>query len=176
MQYNLLKLESGLLTVETRCRREVNGAWGPDAIWMRGAGKDPAPRYTIKLSALSEAVDENEPGSDMMKPDAPVEFDLKLEGEVHVPEFYIGLYPVTNEEYNRFLEANPDAPEPDYWANRKYNQSRQPVVGVSWEDAKQYAAWAGLYLPTEAQCIGFYQASRPKKTEDDELISSVFLA
>ncbi len=71
--------------------------------------------------------------------------------EVHVPEFYIGRYPVTNEEYGRFLDANPDAPVPGHWADRQFNQPGQPVVGVSWKDAKRYAAWVGLCLPSEAQ-------------------------
>ncbi|MCP4691381.1 MAG: metallophosphoesterase, partial [Desulfobacterales bacterium] len=35
LQYNLLRLEGGRLTMETRCRREINGAWQPDAIWTR---------------------------------------------------------------------------------------------------------------------------------------------
>lgn len=71
--------------------------------------------------------------------------------EVQVPDFYLGRYPVTNEEYARFLKANPKVFEPGYWADRKYNQPRQPVVGVSWEDARRYAAWAGLRLPSEAE-------------------------
>jgi formylglycine-generating enzyme required for sulfatase activity len=70
---------------------------------------------------------------------------------VRVPDFYMGRYPVTNEEYGRFLAENSDATEPEYWGNRKFNQPRQPVVGVSWEDARQYARWAGLQLPSEAQ-------------------------
>ncbi|KAB2832406.1 MAG: formylglycine-generating enzyme family protein, partial [Candidatus Brocadia sp.] len=65
--------------------------------------------------------------------------------------FYMGRYPVTNEEYARFLKANPTVTEPAYWADRKYNQPKQPVVGVSWEDARHYAAWAGLRLPGEAE-------------------------
>ncbi|MCP4691965.1 MAG: SUMF1/EgtB/PvdO family nonheme iron enzyme, partial [Desulfobacterales bacterium] len=79
---------------------------------------------------------------------------LKSEGplhKVHVPEFYMGRCPVTNEEYGRFLDVNPDASKPRYWADRQYNQPGQPVAGVSWEDAKRYAAWAGLHLPSEAQ-------------------------
>jgi formylglycine-generating enzyme required for sulfatase activity len=70
---------------------------------------------------------------------------------VRVPEFYMGRYAVTNEEYGRFLAENPKTPEPEYWANRKFNQPRQPVVGVNWEDAQRYARWAGLQLPSEAQ-------------------------
>jgi formylglycine-generating enzyme required for sulfatase activity len=70
---------------------------------------------------------------------------------VRVSEFYMGRYPVTNKEYNRFLAENVDAVEPEYWNKRKFNQPRQPVVGVSWKDAKQYARWAGLQLPNEAQ-------------------------
>ncbi len=51
LQYNLLKLEGEKLIVETRCRREINGTWKPDAIWTQGPGKDPLPRYEITLPA-----------------------------------------------------------------------------------------------------------------------------
>jgi formylglycine-generating enzyme required for sulfatase activity len=71
--------------------------------------------------------------------------------EVTISPFAIGRYPVTNEEYAVFLKANPGIEEPEYWGDRNYNQARQPVVGVSWEDARQYADWAGLRLPTEAE-------------------------
>lgn len=71
--------------------------------------------------------------------------------EVQVPNFYLGRYPVTNEEYGRFLKENPKVKEPAYWADRKFNQPRQPVVGVSWEDARRYAEWAGLRLSGEAE-------------------------
>jgi len=33
--------------------------------------------------------------------------------EVKVPDFYLGRFPVTNEEYGRFLKENPDTPEPE---------------------------------------------------------------
>ena len=71
--------------------------------------------------------------------------------EVELDGFYLGRCPVTNEEYGRYLAENPGASEPAEWGNRKLNQPQQPVVGVSWEDAKAYCDWAGLVLPTEAQ-------------------------
>ena len=49
LQYNLLAIEGDTLTVNTRCRREPNGAWTPDAIWLQGEGRDPLPRYAIDL-------------------------------------------------------------------------------------------------------------------------------
>jgi predicted phosphodiesterase len=49
LQYNLLKISSKHITVETRCRLEINGAWKPDARWTQGPGVDPLPRYTIDL-------------------------------------------------------------------------------------------------------------------------------
>jgi formylglycine-generating enzyme required for sulfatase activity len=48
---------------------------------------------------------------------------------VHVQGFYMG----------RYLAENKNTAEPEYWGYRKYNQPRQPVVGVSWKEAQQYA-------------------------------------
>jgi formylglycine-generating enzyme required for sulfatase activity len=71
--------------------------------------------------------------------------------QVRVSDFYMGRYPVTNDQYAQFLKEYPKVAEPTYWGDRRFNGSRQPVVGVSWEDAQLYAAWAGLQLPSEAE-------------------------
>jgi len=47
LQYNLLLVGADKITVGTRCRREINGAWEPDARWRQGPGKDPLPRYSV---------------------------------------------------------------------------------------------------------------------------------
>ena len=70
---------------------------------------------------------------------------------VRLSAYYIGLHPVTNEQYARFLARNPDHPPPAYWDDERFNGPRHPVVGVSWSDAEAYCRWAGLGLPSEAQ-------------------------
>lgn len=71
--------------------------------------------------------------------------------KVELASFFLARTPVTNEQYGRYLEANPQVEKPGYWADSNYNQPSQPVVGVSWRDAQEYCEWAGLVLPTEAQ-------------------------
>ncbi len=75
----------------------------------------------------------------------------KPEHRVTLSPYWIGKYPVTNAQYGRFLEANPDQRPPEYWHNKQFNQPQQPVVGVSWGDAMAYCLWAGLGLPSETQ-------------------------
>ncbi|NIA14011.1 MAG: SUMF1/EgtB/PvdO family nonheme iron enzyme [Nitrospiraceae bacterium] len=72
------------------------------------------------------------------------------EFETRVAPFYIDKYPVTVEQYEEFLKAT-RRPKPRHWESAKYCGPKQPVVGVTWEEANAYAAWAGKQLPTEAQ-------------------------
>lgn len=70
---------------------------------------------------------------------------------VRLSPFWIGKFPVTNEQYSRYLAENPSRPEPAFWQDPRFNQPRLPVVGVSWEEARAYCDWAGLELPGEIQ-------------------------
>jgi formylglycine-generating enzyme required for sulfatase activity len=113
------------------------------------ARKDPETQWIISTQRVGYLL-VSIPGGSFMMGSTEYENEKPVH-EVHVSEFSMGRYPVTNEEYGRFLEDNPDEPEPKYWGDRRFNQPRQPVVGVSWNDAARYAEWAGLQLPTEAQ-------------------------
>jgi formylglycine-generating enzyme required for sulfatase activity len=70
---------------------------------------------------------------------------------VTIKNFYLGKYEVTNKEYALFLKDNPDVEKPAYWTDEGYNRPKQPVVGVTWDEAKKYCDWAGLRLPSEAE-------------------------
>lgn len=57
---------------------------------------------------------------------------------------------VTNASWGDFLERAGYPPHP-LWGWRGLDRPEDPVVGVSWDDAAAYAAWAGGRLPTEAE-------------------------
>ena len=76
---------------------------------------------------------------------------------VNVPAFYMDIYEVTNAQYKVFCDstsrAYPLDPEfngmPNYFTNPVYQD--HPVVRVSWQDARDYATWAGRRQPPEAE-------------------------
>lgn len=65
---------------------------------------------------------------------------------VSLPPFTIGLYPITNEEYARFLAAMPLQAPPRHWFDPRYNNPACPVVSVSWHDAAAYCRWLTIRL------------------------------
>jgi formylglycine-generating enzyme required for sulfatase activity len=78
--------------------------------------------------------------------------------EVRLGRFAIDLTPVTNAQFAAFLKAagyKPKHPENflKQWQNGAPPAGREdhPVVYVSLEDARAYAAWAGKRLPTEEE-------------------------
>ena len=76
---------------------------------------------------------------------------------VNVNGFRLGRTPVTNAQYAPFVEAG-RTPAPPWWQDPAFRAPDQPVVGVTWFEACDYARWlsetaGGAWrLPTEAEC------------------------
>ena len=92
--------------------------------------------------------------------------DEKPAHKVYLKSYYISKHEVTNAEYYEFwmsLKGLKDGatqhtpenftyhPHIGRWPDRASKYPNHPVVGVSWHDAKAYADWKGMRLPTEAE-------------------------
>ena len=71
---------------------------------------------------------------------------------VHVDLFYVDRFEVSNAEYDAFCARTHHALRRDYRKTEPdLDRPDCPVVGVTWQDARDYCADAGKELPTEAQ-------------------------
>ncbi len=105
----------------------------------------PAEHEIVQETAIRHAAD----GKLMQRVEAGVLLSGADDKPVWLDEYLIDVYPVTNEDYARFLSAT-SHPAPVHWDGGKVpaGSDNHPVVFVTWHDATAYAAWAGKDLPT----------------------------
>ena len=108
-------------------------------------------------------------------PKSVVDFPGCPEETIETPEFLLSRTPVTNAQYQKFVDAGgyddlelwpkdiwphlidfkdqTDQPGPRFWRNSRHCKtvSNHPVVGVNFYEATAYATWAGYRLPNEAE-------------------------
>lgn len=70
---------------------------------------------------------------------------------VRLSAYRIDATEVTNEAYDRCVTAGACAPAQVQPEDGRFRLPRAPVVGVTWNDARDYCRWAGGRLPTEAE-------------------------
>jgi formylglycine-generating enzyme required for sulfatase activity len=70
---------------------------------------------------------------------------------VRVGAYRIDRTEVTNDEFGRCVRAGACAPPHILPQDARFRRLDGPVVGVAWQDARDYCAWAGGRLPTEAE-------------------------
>ncbi len=96
-------------------------------------------------------------GSDP-KRDKQAQPDEQPQHTVTLDEYRIGKYPVTNRQYQAFVQASGQK-APDHWENNTIPAGKEnhPVVYVSWQAASDFCAWAAkisgarVRLPSEAE-------------------------
>jgi len=78
--------------------------------------------------------------------------DEQPQCRVNLPGYWIGRTEVTNAQYRRFVQATGHR-APEHWKGGHIPAGLEdfPVAYVTWDDAREYCAWAGGHLPTELQ-------------------------
>jgi formylglycine-generating enzyme required for sulfatase activity len=122
----------------------------PEAGATRVREKDGAVMVYVPAGEFWMGSKEGEPG---------VGYDEKPRHKVFVDAFWIDHTEVTNAQYRQCVEAKVcSSPGPgfsssltreNYYGNPEYDD--YPVIGVTWDRAREYAAWVGGRLPTEAE-------------------------
>ena len=110
--------------------------------------------YLFKVEGI-EIEGTDDVGVDVQYPweDTPRRFH---EHRIAIKPFDVDKYPVTNQEFKKFIDASHYHPKDELnflklWNGGTYpaGWANKPVTWVSQEDARSYAQWAGKRLPRE---------------------------
>ncbi len=111
-----------------------------------------AGRYGSKQTDLNSFFHEKTGKEFLRIPSGHFLFGTARNLPTYLEEFWIAKTPVTNAEYSYFVsDMRFDRPRHWHGMTPPLRIADHPVVYVSWHDAKAYASWAGVELPTEQQ-------------------------
>jgi formylglycine-generating enzyme required for sulfatase activity len=127
---------------ESRSRKQALTESQPSAPQVRQTPDQPTPPHGMVYVRGGTFMMGRDQGDDAERP----------AHQVTVAPFYIDLYEVTNEDYEKFLQATSHR-APMTWTNAVYpsHAAHKPVTGVTWGDANAYARWAKKRLPSEEE-------------------------
>jgi formylglycine-generating enzyme required for sulfatase activity len=135
---------------------------------LRGTTVTPYEKPTSEATAEVESVAESTPGEEPIPSEMVAiaagpfvrgtehgGFDERPTRTIHLDEFLIDRFEVTNHQYQQFVVATghrkPGLPSRYAKSGGKMRGTNQPIVYVSWDDADEYCRWKGKRLPTEAE-------------------------
>jgi len=119
-----------------------------------GMVKIPAGTFHFRSRGI-EIEGSNDAGVDVQYPweDSPRRYHDHVIG---LKSFWIDRYPVTNEQFKRFIDSSKYRPKDRTnflraWRNGTYPEggAARPVTWIALEDARAYASWCGKRLPHE---------------------------
>lgn len=126
----------------------------PASAAPQGMIRIPAAQFEFQVHGI-EIEGGDRAGVDVQYPweDAPRRHHFHF---LDVRAFYIDRYPVTNEQFQKFIAGSGYHPKDGHnflkdWKHGSFPEGweAKPVTWVSIEDARAYAAWAGKRLPHE---------------------------
>ncbi|MBH0198700.1 MAG: SUMF1/EgtB/PvdO family nonheme iron enzyme [Nitrospira sp.] len=135
---------------------------------LRGTTVTPYEKPTSGTAADVELVAESAPGEEPIPSEMVAiaagpfvrgtengGFDERPTRTIHLDEYSIDRFEVTNHQYQQFVVATghrkPGLPSRYAKSGAKVRGVNQPIVYVSWDDAEEYCRWKGKRLPTEAE-------------------------
>jgi gamma-glutamyl hercynylcysteine S-oxide synthase len=110
------------------------------------------------------------PTRSFLSPNEVIPYPGSKKKQVYLPDYYIDIYPVTNEQFLQFLTESGYRPVDTtnflkHWVNGNPVRGAQkhPVVYVDRTDARAYCQWAKKRLPTEKEWQYAAQGSDGRK-------------
>jgi len=134
-----------------KCRKPVEDAW-KFCKWCGTKLPPPSPQNEPEPHAKTNPRDSAAmiyiPAGEFVMGSSGGQYDERPQRKVYLDAYWIYKYEVTVAQYRRFCQTTgrsmPDAPRWGY-------KDDHPIVNVTWNEAKAYADWASVALPTEAQ-------------------------